>query len=906
MQARVSPEQHIERLRLRRAPLAAAAVWFAIGILAAHLRQHLTLQIVASLAILMLLSAAALKTRVATFAVSAIWILLGVAAYDWQPLPPAQLQLLPYADNLSRTVRGHVLRVHTPPPQADASDADTTPPWEAAEDTSHQRGQPVQVDLAVDQIEDVTPDTSTMVAVEGGVRVSIYETGPAFSLNCGDRVELPLRLKPPDTYRTPGAFDVSAYLLGQGIAAHSNVAASKVVALGPSPPSLRCRLYAAQSWASTRLVNYAASTADQRLPLFLRLSQPDAEMLNAMLFGDRTGLTQTLRTGFERTGTFHLFVVSGLHIALVAAGIYWFLRRLRSPVWLATLLTLLGTAAYAALTGFGQPAQRALTMTAVFLIARLLSRDRDALNALGAAVLAMLILAPSSLFDASFQMTVLVIIAIAGIAVPLAHRTPIQHASLTGLVFQRPRRVFAPRSAQLLLMLELWGDTLALIMPQRLARWTRLLPAAALRLLLRAGELALISLVAELVMVLPMALYFHRLPIFAVPANMLILPAIALLVPVALVTFAASVFSLKLATLPAIVTATLLHAITFSINRLSGLRAADTRIPAPMWQLALAAVAAWIVCTWLVRRSRPGALAAACALPVIALSLLWPEPPLVTPNALEITALDIGQGDSILAINPEGSTMLIDAGGPVGSHGVSEITSRFDVGEQVVAPYLWSRRIRHLDILVLTHAHTDHMGGMPAILADLHPRELWVGVDPDSKLFRGLLAQAARLQIPVRHLHAEDQQSWGSVQVAVLAPSRSYANPNSPKNDDSLVLHLQYGKASVLLEGDAERPSEDAMLAAGLITPVTLLKVGHHGSKTSTNPEFLAAIQPLEAVISVGRHNTFGHPREEVIERLAQAQTHVFRTDEFGLTTFLLTAGGHICPAISLGALACQ
>jgi competence protein ComEC len=908
MQARVSPEQPIERLRLRRAPLAAAALWFALGILAAHVRQHQTVQIVASFVLLTLLAMAALRTgnRTATLAVAAVWIALGVAAHDWQPVPPAQPALLAYADNLSRTVRGHVVRVHVPPPQPEASDSDSAPPWEAAEDTSQQRGQPIQLDLAVDQIEQVTPDTSTMVAAPGGIRVSVYEAGSGFAPRCGDHLELPLRLKPPDPYRTPGAFDVTAYLLGQGIAVHANTSAASVTNLGPSRATVHCRLYAAQAWASTRLLGYSNSTGNRRLPPFARLTQADAEMLNAMLFGDRSGLTHALRTGFERTGTFHLFVVSGLHIALVAAGIYWFLSRLRSPIWLATILTLLGATAYAALTGFGQPAQRALTMTAVFLIARLLSRDRDALNALGAAVLAMLILAPSSLFDASFQMTVLVIVAIAGIAVPLAHRTPIQTASLTGFVFQRPRRLFAPRSAQLILMLELWGETIAQILPRRIARWTRLAPAAALRVLLRAAELALISLVAELVMVLPMALYFHRLPIFAVPANMLILPAIALLIPVALATFAASLVGAKLAILPATITATLLHAIAFAINRLSGLNSADTRIPAPMWQIALAALVAWIVCTWLVRRSGLGALAAALALPLIALSLLWPEPPLTTPNTLEITALDVGQGDSILAINPEGSTMLIDGGGPVGSHGVSEITSSFDVGEQVVAPYLWSRRLRRLDILVLTHAHTDHMGGMPAIVEDLRPRELWVGIDPDSRLYRALLAEAARLGVAVRHVHARDRQSWGSVQVEVLAPSAGYKNPSAPKNDDSVVLHLQFGKSSALLEGDAERPSEDAMLAAGLIAPVTLLKVGHHGSKTSSNPEFLAAAQPREAVISVGRHNTFGHPRGEVIERFAEARTRLFRTDEFGLTTFLLTQSGSVCPSAGAAVLPCQ
>jgi competence protein ComEC len=382
--------------------------------------------------------------------------------------------------------------------------------------------------------------------------------------------------------------------------------------------------------------------------------------------------------------------------------------------------------------------------------------------------------------------------------------------------------------------------------------------------MLWAVELALIATVAELVMVLPMAVYFHRVTVFSLPANLVVIPLIGILAPVSVATFLASLASPWLALPPAAITAGLLHGITWAIHRISHLAVADVRVPAPAGWIGLIAVALWLSCCWAVRRARWGAIATAAALPLLAALVLWPERPLATPGTLEITAIDVGQGDSLLAVNPDGRAMLIDAGGPVGRNGSSEVVANFDVGEEVVSPYLWSRRLRRLDVVVLSHAHTDHMGGMPAILENFRPRELWVGSDPHSELYAKLLDDAARLGIVVRHLHAGDREAWGDVAISVLAPVSGYSNPGAPKNDDSLVLALRYGKASALLEGDAETPSELAMLAAGLVHPVTLLKVGHHGSATSTTQAFLDAAAPTDAVVS------------------------------FGLTTFLLTPDGNI------------
>ena len=300
--------------------------------------------------------------------------------------------------------------------------------------------------------------------------------------------------------------------------------------------------------------------------------------------------------------------------------------------------------------------------------------------------------------------------------------------------------------------------------------------------------------------------------------------------------------------------ALLLHAITGAIQRISHAQAADLRVPGPTLAHALAALACIAFCCWAVRRSRAFAWTALAALPLAAAIrplALRAAPSIPTP--LEVTAIDVGQGDSILVVSPTGRAMLIDAGGPTGAAANAEnarglgSNSAFDVGEEVVSPYLWSRQFRRLDVVALTHAHSDHMGGMPAVLRNFRPRELWVAVDPNSAPYRALLAEAVALGIKVRHLRAGDALAWDTVSIHVLAPTPAYANPGPPINNDSLVMRMQFGQASALLEGDAEAPSEHLMVAAALggnpaaaLGPDTLLKVGHHGSRTSTTPEFLA------------------------------------------------------------------
>ena len=243
-----------------------------------------------------------------------------------------------------------------------------------------------------------------------------------------------------------------------------------------------------------------------------------------------------------------------------------------------------------------------------------------------------------------------------------------------------------------------------------------------------------------------------------------------------------------------------------------------------------------------------------------------------------MTAIDVGQGDSILLVSPTGRTLLVDAGGL--PHWVN---SDLDIGEDVVSPYLWSRALSHLDAVAITHTHADHMGGAAAVLANFRPRELWLADASDPEM-ASVLRQAKDLGVRVVHHQAGDQFEFGGAGVTVLAPDAETLTMR--RNDESLVMKFAYGNTAALLEGDAERRSEERIAAEE--PRADLLKVAHHGSATSTIPQLLAAVRPRYAVISVGARNSYGHPRGDVLARLAEAHVQTYRTDLDGAVTFCL------------------
>jgi competence protein ComEC len=416
-------------------------------------------------------------------------------------------------------------------------------------------------------------------------------------------------------------------------------------------------------------------------------------------------------------------------------------------------------------------------------------------------------------------------------------------------------------------------------------RLALVLPAALVRFTLRIFELLLVSGLIELAMSLPMAIYFHRVTALGLPVNLLVVPMIGLALPSALITFATLLLVPSLAIVPAAVTAALLHAISGIVRVFSATGAGDIRISNPGAVAIVAGILLIGLAVWAARNSRfPVALPIA-ALACSAACVFYPRALLYHPGVLEVTAIDVGQGDSLLLVSPQGKTLLVDAGGPTGGAAQSP-SANFEIGEDVVSPVLWSRNIRRLDAAALTHAHSDHMGGMPSVLRNFRPRVLWVGTNPDTPAYRALLAEAQQLNIPVEAMAAGSRFAFGGALVDVLAPGVDYTPGAAANNDDSLVLHVAFGHTSVLLEGDAQAVTERQMLSEEL--HADLLKVGHHGSKTSTIPPFLAAVAPTFAVISVAHHNPYGHPKMEVLNRLQDGQIRTFRTDALGATSFYL------------------
>jgi competence protein ComEC len=437
----------------------------------------------------------------------------------------------------------------------------------------------------------------------------------------------------------------------------------------------------------------------------------------------------------------------------------------------------------------------------------------------------------------------------------------------------------APRLAQFRLDMRLIAGRLARFLGKFPAR---VLTTGVFSLGLAVCELVIVSSITQAVLVLPMRMYFHRAALVGLPANVLVLPLAGLLMNSAVAAIALSYVSLPLAHLAGKVATATLHLVLYCIASISHWTVSQWRIPDATLGIALISASGIVLAFLAVRRSRALVFAGIAVLFIsAATAALYRPAPRIADGKLEVTAIDVGQGDSLLIVSPEGRTMLVDGGGTIGP-----FRGEFDFGEDVVSPYLWMRGLDHLDIIVLTHAHDDHIGGLARVIENFHPRELWAGINPETPALDRLYHVASANHVQVRSHVSGEAFDWSGTQIRILSPPSDWQPKPKPKNDDSLAFLISFGHTSALLAGDLEKKME--RFVATESPQADLLKVAHHGSSTSTTPELLEAVHPRFAVISVGYHNSFGHPRRVVLERLQEAHVSTYRTDRLGAVTFLL------------------
>jgi competence protein ComEC len=733
----------------------------------------------------------------------------------------------------------------------------------------------------------------------------------ALELRYGARIRVMTTLERAENYRNPGGASFIEYLDRQGLDA-SGVIKSPLLLEHLADERVFLPLYLLYEWRRKIEVE-----------IMTRFSPATAGVLDAALLGNRYNVSHSTAERFREGGTFHVLVIAGLHIGFIGGLVLLIVRRItKRRSWQFVLATAV-LWCYAIAVGARPPVLRAALVFTLVALGPLVWRRARPLNALGGAALFLLVWRPGDLFDPAFVLTFLSVLAIVVLAAPLLQK-------LNQIGAWRPSQdtPYPPNCARWLRTFSEslfwsereWQQELAQSthsyklfktpIAMRLERWHWQRP---LRYVVSAIT---ISAIVQLGLLPLLVIYFHRVSLVSVVLNIWVGLLMALLGLVALAALVIAQLS-SLAAAPLIQSANAINwLMVHSVDLFARAGVSSLRLPQYSGKAAVVYVGYYVplvllataLARWqplrlrsvtmtarILRRRRMLRLAGALQLILLLGVVVHPCSEGRPDGRLRVDFLDVGQGDAALVTMPEGTTLLIDGGGrpTFNARGTNSAddTSAFErdtrsIGEAVVSEYLWWRGLDHVDYILATHADADHIDGLNDVARNFKVRVALVARTPPDDPEYAKFAETLRARsIPLTVVSAGEVLHFGNATATIYWPLPSADRNASSRNNDSIVLQLRYGQRTILMTGDVEKEGEGAIVATKNDLRSDVVKVPHHGSKTSSTENFVTATQPQFAVISVGLHSIFGHPRKEVVERWRAGGADVMTTGKRGTIT---------------------
>ena len=681
-------------------------------------------------------------------------------------------------------------------------------------------------------------------------KLLVYFRGPV-PLHYGDYLEIRGTLSKPKGERNPGGFDYRSYLARRQV--FGILYPDRNLEITPTGQSGFLLLRWTESLR--RRVESVIDSAYKKHPNHV-------EILKGMLLGKRGEIEEATIVAFRNSGSLHILAVSGLHVGLIA-GVF-FLCFSRLPTKITCVLTILAVILYAGIIGFRPSVLRASTMVILFLFGSIIDRDVDRFNLLAVAALLLLLINPAQLWDVGFQLS---------------------FAAVASILYFIPKWENFIRD-----MLPDWIDQPRV--EEDISRFHYAAGKGLQWLLLGFG----VTLAAQLGTVLFIAGSFYRLYPLGIIAGPFVVVLASPIVSLALITVILGAIWLPLAVPLAYVN----HIIIFVLLQIIEFFGSQewsvvkTAPPTFGWIVVFFAGCMTIVYwRWVWQERKKAVLIGMTVVVIWVWDAAWRE----DGNLLEVTFLDVRQGDAAFVRFPDGKTMLIDGGRSLlfayrGNYQVEPKGSKdvkffgFDTGERILSPFLSYEGVGKLDLIVLSHPDNDHGGGLYHILHEFGADRV-LGVphlDLPPMTHRVLHELIDEKGIPHELGYAGEIDLTSTVKLELLHPfdEASTNLRDRDVNDDSLVLKLSYGEVDILFTGDIERRAERRLVESGMDLEAEILKVPHHGSKTSSSPEFLSLVRPEYGIFSLSARNPYKFPPRQILRRYRNFGCKVLRTDALG------------------------